>query len=99
MINSCKTKRPEDKYNKQSLVRRPETSESTISILSYKPLCQGLSRTPTSGKTLPITSLPVKKNHSKSVPAGEMCIPTKINSNFISPSYKIGSPVKIRQNV
>ena len=61
MINSCKTKRPEDKYNKQSLVRRPETSESTISILSYKPLCQGLSRTPTSGKTLPITSLPVKK--------------------------------------
>ena len=42
--------------------------------------------------------VPSGKIYSKAVPAGKMSIPTKIKSNSLSPSYKIGSPVRIRSN-
>ena len=54
---------------------------------------------PTSGKTLLINIVPSGKIHSKSVSTVKMRIPTKINSNANTPSYKIGSPVKIHLNV
>ena len=37
------------------------------------------------------------KNHSKPVPSGKFH--TKINTNSIPPSYKVGSPIKILLNV
>ena len=42
--------------------------------------------------------VPSRKIYSRSAPAGKIPTPTKIKPNFLSPSYKIRSPVRIRSS-
>ena len=77
---------------------RGQARELTNSIIWYKPSVSVPRWDPNFGENITNNIVPSRNIYSKFVPAGKMRIPTKIKSNPLSPSQKIGSPVRIRSS-
>ena len=77
---------------------RGQARELTNSIIWYKPSVSVPRWDPNFGENITNNIVPSRNIYSKFVPTGKMRIPTKIKSNPLSPSQKIGSPVRIRSS-
>ena len=77
---------------------RGQARELTNSIIWYKPSVSVPRWDPNFEENITNNIVPSRNIYSKFVPAGKMRIPTKIRSNPLSPSQKIGSPVRIRSS-